>query len=199
MQRDKRGRFIKKAQEGTTLTLNGKKYKVNLDEARKAHETYLNTLQGKFTEEDEVFEKWLPLHGTQYLTEIQESPASINKTKIGFNSELYGFTPTIKPLEMPKLELPWEKEKEVNPVIQNLGLQNGVGSKIKYDYVEFAIEDCLIIPTSALYEFNGETFVYMLDSNTNLKKEVPIEIGYRTSSQAQVIDGLEVGDVIIEG
>ena len=133
MQRDKRGRFIKKAQEGTTLTLNGKKYKVNLDEARKAHETYLNTLQGKFTEEDEVFEKWLPLHGTQYLTEIQESPASINTPTIGFNSELYGFTPTIKPLEMPKLELPWEKEKEVNPVIQNLGLQNGVGSKIKYN------------------------------------------------------------------
>jgi hypothetical protein len=36
---------------------------------------------------------------------------------MGFNSELYGFTPTIKPLEMPKLELPWEKEKEVNHVI----------------------------------------------------------------------------------
>ena len=74
-----------------------------------------------------------------------------------------------------------------------------IGSSIKYDYVEFAIDDCLIIPTAALYEFNGETFVYMLDSNTNLKKEVPVEIGYRTSSQAQVLNGLEVGDVIIEG
>ncbi len=74
-----------------------------------------------------------------------------------------------------------------------------IGSSVKYDYVEFAIEDCIIIPTSALYEFNGETFVYMLDSNTNLKKEVPVEIGYRTSSQAQVLNGLEIGDIIIEG
>ena len=39
----------------------------------------------------------------------------------------------------------------------------------------------------------------MLDSNTNLKKEVPVQIGYRTSSQAQVLDGLKAGDTIIEG
>ena len=74
-----------------------------------------------------------------------------------------------------------------------------LGSSVKYDYTEFEIEDCLVIPTSALYEFNGNQFVYMLDSSTNLKKEVPVQIGYRTSSQAQVLDGLKVGDTIIEG
>lgn len=74
-----------------------------------------------------------------------------------------------------------------------------LGSTVKYDYTEFEIENCLIIPASALYEFNGNQFVYMLDSNTNLKKEVPVEIGYRTSSQAQVLDGLKAGDLIIEG
>jgi len=74
-----------------------------------------------------------------------------------------------------------------------------IGSSVKYDYTEFQIEDCLIIPTSALYEFNGNQFVYMLDSNTNLKKEVPVQIGFRTSSQAQVLDGLKTGDMIIEG
>lgn len=73
------------------------------------------------------------------------------------------------------------------------------GDVVKYDYTEFVVEDCIIIPTSALYEFNGETFVYMLDPNTNLKKEVPVQIGYRTSSQAQVLDGLKVGQLIIEG
>lgn len=73
------------------------------------------------------------------------------------------------------------------------------GDSVKYDYTEFVIEDCLIIPTSALYEFNGETYVYMLDASTNLKKEVPVQIGYRTSSQAQVLDGLKIGQIIIEG
>lgn len=74
-----------------------------------------------------------------------------------------------------------------------------VGSSVRYDFIEYAIEDCIIIPVSALHEFNGNQFVYMLDSNTNLRKEVPVQIGYRTSSQAQVIDGLEVGDIIING
>ena len=73
------------------------------------------------------------------------------------------------------------------------------GDSVKYDYTEFVIEDCIIIPTSALYEFNGETYVYMLDANTNLKKEVPVQIGYRTSTQAQVLDGVKVGQIIIEG
>lgn len=130
MQRDKRGRFVKKAQEGTTLTLNGKKYKVNLEEARKAHETYLNTLQGKFTEEDEVFEKWLPLHGTQYLTEIQESPVSLNTSTIGFNTNI-GFTPfQPKPLTTPELQKTQTYQEQL---IHDLGVQNGVYDKTKYD------------------------------------------------------------------
>ncbi len=73
-----------------------------------------------------------------------------------------------------------------------------VGSSVRYDYTEYSIEDCLIIPTSALYEFNGNQFVYMLDSDTNLRVQVPVQIGYRTSSQAQVLDGLKAGDVIID-
>lgn len=74
-----------------------------------------------------------------------------------------------------------------------------VGSSIRYDFVEYEIEDCIIIPVSALHEFNSNQFVYMLDSSTNLRKEIPVQIGYRTSSQAQVIDGLSVGDIIING
>lgn len=74
-----------------------------------------------------------------------------------------------------------------------------LGTSVKYDYTEFQIEDCLIIPTSALYEFNEKQFVYMLDSSTNLKKEVPVTIGFMTSSQAQVLDGLKAGDMIIQG
>lgn len=73
-----------------------------------------------------------------------------------------------------------------------------IGSSVRYTYTEYSIEDCLVIPTSALFEFNGNTFVYMLDPNTNLKKEVPVQIGFRTSTQAQVLDGLKENDVIIK-
>ena len=127
MQRDKRGRFIKKAQDGTYLDINGKKRKVKVG-ASAAYQKYKETAkENPYT--DGTLELWLSQpENAQWLEPEEVSNSSLNTPTIGFNSELYGFTPTIKPLEMPKLELPWEKE--VNPVIQNLGLQNGIGSKI---------------------------------------------------------------------
>ena len=132
MQRDKRGRFIKKAQDGTYLDINGKKRKVKVG-ASAAYQKYKETAkENPYT--DGTIELWLSQpENAQWLEPEEVSTGSLNNPTMGFNSELYGFTPTIKPLEMPKLELPWEKEKEVNPVIQNLGLQNGIGSKIKYN------------------------------------------------------------------
>lgn len=132
MQRDKRGRFIKKAQDGTYLDINGKKRKVKVG-ASAAYQKYKETAkENPYT--DGTLELWLSQpENAQWLEPEEVSNSSLNTPTMGFNSEIYGFTPTIKPLEMPKLELPWEKEKEVNPVIQNLGLQNGIGSKIKYD------------------------------------------------------------------
>ena len=132
MQRDKRGRFIKKAQDGTYLDINDKKRKVKVG-ASAAYQKYKETAkENPYT--DGTLELWLSQpENAQWLEPEEVSNSSLNTPTMGFNSEIYGFTPTIKPLEMPKLELPWEKEKEVNPVIQNLGLQNGIGSKIKYD------------------------------------------------------------------
>lgn len=130
MQRDKRGRFIKKAQDGTYLDINGKKRKVKVG-ASAAYQKYKETAkENPYT--DGTLELWLSQpENAQWLEPEEVSNSSLNTPTMGFNSEIYGFTPTIKPLEMLKLELPWEKE--VNPVIQNLGLQNGIGSKIKYD------------------------------------------------------------------
>lgn len=132
MQRDKRGRFIKKAHDGTYLDINGKKRKVKVG-ASAAYQKYKETAkENPYT--DGTIELWLSQpENAQWLEPEEVSNSSLNTPTIGFNSEIYGFTPTIKPLEMPKLELPWEKEKEVNPVIQNLGVQNGIGSKIKYN------------------------------------------------------------------
>ena len=113
-----------------------------------------------------------------------------------FKGEIVGTDAMIKDFQ---IELGLVAEKYYFCKMQNPpeGLSNG--DVVKYDYTEFVVEECIIIPTSALYEFNGETFVYMLDASTNLKKEVPVQIGYRTSSQAQVLDGLKVGEIIIEG
>lgn len=129
------------------------------------------------------------------LTQVDENGKTLTGAE-SFTGEIVGTDAMIKDLQV---ELGQVIDKYYFCKMNNppKGLENG--DVIKYDYTEFVIEDCIIIPTSALYEFNGENFVYMLDASTNLKKEVPVQIGYRTSSQAQVLDGLKVGEIIIEG
>lgn len=125
-----------------------------------------------------------------------DSNGNVLSSAEAFTGEIVGTDAMIKDFQ---IELGQVVEKYYFCKMENPPEGIKHGDVVKYDYTEFVVEDCLIIPTSALYEFNGETFVYKLDASTNLKKEVPVQIGYRTSSQAQVLDGLKVGEIIIEG
>lgn len=72
------------------------------------------------------------------------------------------------------------------------------GNTVKYIYTEAVSEDCLYIPISAYSRYDGKTYVYILDDN-NLKVEKYVEIGLENSTYAEVLSGLEEGDVIVLG
>ena len=71
------------------------------------------------------------------------------------------------------------------------------GTLIRYTYVEDSRQDVLIIPINTCYEYNGKHYVYMLDYNTNLKKEVYVELGLSNDSYVEVVSGLKRGDRIV--
>lgn len=71
------------------------------------------------------------------------------------------------------------------------------GDTVRYSYTVFSREKVLQIPISAYFEYDGTAFVYMLDENTNLKKEVTIELGMRNETHVEVISGLKAGDMIV--
>ncbi len=71
------------------------------------------------------------------------------------------------------------------------------GDTVRYSYTVFSREDVLQIPTSAYFEYDGTTYVYILDETTNLKKEVVVELGMRNQTRVEVISGLEAGDLIV--
>lgn len=87
MQRDKRGRFVKKAQSGMTFTLDGKQYKVK-PEATQA----FTKVQSKYKDINE----WLAtLEGQEYLEAVNPTAPS----KMSINNPILGTS-------APKLEVP---------------------------------------------------------------------------------------------
>ena len=72
-----------------------------------------------------------------------------------------------------------------------------VGDSLSVTYVENEARDTLIIPLSALYQFGGKEFVYILDSQ-GLRRECYVETGLRNEMFVQIVSGLEEGDIIIQ-
>jgi multidrug efflux pump subunit AcrA (membrane-fusion protein) len=56
--------------------------------------------------------------------------------------------------------------------------------------------DSLVIPRSAIKDYNGEDTVYIIDEE-NLARRVPVTVGLTNDSDAQIIAGLNPGDRVI--
>ncbi|MBR3838279.1 MAG: hypothetical protein IKJ75_00945 [Clostridia bacterium] len=71
------------------------------------------------------------------------------------------------------------------------------GDTVRYNYTVFKKEKVLQIPVSAYFEYDGTTYVYVLDKSTNLKKEIVVELGMRNQTRVEVVSGLKLGDLIV--
>lgn len=133
MQRDKRGRFVKKAQEGTILTINGKQRKVKQG-AVEAYQKYKESnKENVYT--DSTLELWLAQpENQQWLEpeELQTVNTSLNNPT--FNPSTIGVQP-FKPTEL-KIDftptIPGNQTYQ-EQLVHDLGVQNGVFEKTKYD------------------------------------------------------------------
>ena len=56
-------------------------------------------------------------------------------------------------------------------------------------------KNVLVIPLSAVRDFDSRTYVHVLEDG--LKKERDVEIGFRTSTEVEVVRGLKEGDLVI--
>jgi multidrug efflux pump subunit AcrA (membrane-fusion protein) len=57
-------------------------------------------------------------------------------------------------------------------------------------------KNALVIPRTAVKNYNGETTVYIVDEN-NIARRIPIDVGLTNDSDAQIISGLKEGDRVI--
>jgi multidrug efflux pump subunit AcrA (membrane-fusion protein) len=73
-----------------------------------------------------------------------------------------------------------------------------VGDRLTVTFVEEEKAlNCLKIPVSALYSFEGRNFVYVLDSQ-GLRRECYVEVGISDDSFVEIKSGLELGQQIVQ-
>ena len=71
----------------------------------------------------------------------------------------------------------------------------GDGFRVFVKVVEWSSEDVVQIPISSLFRSEESWMVFRLENGS--AKSVPVSIGKRNASVAEVLDGVEVGDILI--
>ncbi|ADU28802.1 efflux RND transporter periplasmic adaptor subunit [Evansella cellulosilytica] len=70
-----------------------------------------------------------------------------------------------------------------------------VGDSVSIEIVTERKEDTLVIPTNALREGFGRTYVHVLVDNR--RRELDVEIGIESSTEVEILQGIEEGDEVI--
>lgn len=76
---------------------------------------------------------------------------------------------------------------------EELSGADGYGVHVKFGL--FDQEDCLTVPSGAVYQTDGEPFVYRIDGNRAVKQKV--DVVYRSGSVCVIGEGLSEGDEIV--
>ena len=169
MQRDKRGRFVKKAQSGMTFTLDGKQYKVK-PEATQA----FTKVQSKYKDINE----WLAtLEGQEYLEAVNPTVPTV----MSLNTPILGNKPA------PKLEVPdltdhlGTKQKKAWEVHDAFSagtdyLSNIAPEKINYSIGPNGYQDSMGRPVSVVDVMNNPHRYQLTNTvSPQLNTGVPVE------------------------
>jgi len=70
------------------------------------------------------------------------------------------------------------------------------GAPLSVSVITNRKENAVVIPPSALRTYNGRTYVQVVDEEGN-KREVDVEVGMRTATQVEILQGLEVGQKVV--
>lgn len=76
---------------------------------------------------------------------------------------------------------------------EGLDGKEGYGVHVKFRL--FSEEDCLTVPADAVFEYDGQEYVYLVDGSTAVK--TPVEISYQTGTTAVVASGIEEGMTVV--
>lgn len=79
--------------------------------------------------------------------------------------------------------------------VDNLPADVSIGDPASIVLVQARKEDAIKIPRGLINNYSGRNYVYVLEKNMKVEKDV--EVGIQTATEAEIIKGLNVGDKVI--
>lgn len=70
------------------------------------------------------------------------------------------------------------------------------GTPLSVSVITNRKENAVVIPPAALRSYNGRSYVQIVDAEGN-KREVDVEVGMQTSTQVEILKGLEPGQKVV--
>ncbi|MCI3920693.1 efflux RND transporter periplasmic adaptor subunit [Paenibacillus sp. TRM 82003] len=70
------------------------------------------------------------------------------------------------------------------------------GTPLSVSVITNRKENAVVIPPTALRSYNGRSYVQLVDAEGN-KREVDVEVGLQTSTQVEILKGLEPGQKVV--
>lgn len=118
----------------------------------------------------------------------------------GGQGELEAHVSRVEPKAFNRISSLGVEEQRVNVVLdldspQESWSSLGDGYRIEASIVVWEEEDVLVVPVSAVFRRDDSWTVLVVDSDVARLRTV--EVGQRNGLEAEVLDGLEVGDVVI--
>lgn len=113
---------------------------------------------------------------------------------------LAGKVRIVEPSGFTKFSALGVEEQRVNVIIDLLDPPEereslGDGFRVEAAIVEWEAEDVLTVPTSAMFRVDGRWHVFAVDGDR--ARQVELTVGRNNGIDAQVLDGLSVGDVVV--
>ncbi len=118
----------------------------------------------------------------------------------GGGAEIAGRVRRVDPAGFLKVSALGVEEQRVNVVVDletpyEAWKALGDEYRVEVKVVTWRADDVLIVPTNALFRHQGGWAVFVADAGTARLR--PVEIGQRNSIQAEVLDGLAAGEIVL--
>lgn len=116
------------------------------------------------------------------------------EVNVRINNEYYSGTVVMTPRDFP-IDLPDDQRNQIYIQVKDLPEDISKGSRATIELILQKQEDTLVIPRNQVKYYMGRKFVYVLEDGIRVERN--IETGIETSTEVEVLKGLEENELVV--
>jgi macrolide-specific efflux system membrane fusion protein len=113
---------------------------------------------------------------------------------ISFSRKEYTAEVVMNPSSMP-IDVPEREKDKVRFDMKKLPPGAEIGQMVSWEYVAEKAENTIVVPRKVVHEYQGTSYVFVLENDIKTRRDV--QIGISTPTEVQIIKGLEAGELVV--